>query len=396
MTTLAIDQFDVSGRGQGRVLREVRGWIDRGEIRAGEPLPPMRDVAETLSVDKGTVCRAMALLQDGGLIRRQGRRLHVVGDDGLGATERGVLSETMLVVSSVADSDRPSARRRASGWLSRVIEGLLTAAHERHRHAMLVHPRSTTGTEWERLVSGRPMGCVVIATGQGQDADRAMLERMRAVGVPAVLFGEEIACDEHDMVTGDHVRGAYLLTRWLAERGRRRILRYWPYNIRREARPAWLAHRDEGFERAARELGLQSISSLEYPRPELTGLAPEAYFRARVRHAVGYLVDCLTGPDRVDAVLTPTDGMAYEVAAACRLLGVEPNRDVLIAGYDNDWAQCVDRAWESVGPAVTIEQDDAALGRTLVEVLMNRVASAGDVTLKTVEPRLIEIEVSDP
>ncbi len=392
MPPLTSDRVPTQPKGQVRVLEAVRGWIERGEVRTGEPLPTMRDVAQTLRVDKGTVCRAMAALQDDGLIRREGRRLHVAGSAPRAAAARGLLSGSILVLTSVQGLH---GARRTSSWLGKLIEGLLAAAHDRRCHAMLVHPRSTDEQEFGRLIEGRPMGCVVIATGQSPDEDAAMLVRLRRAGIPVALFGEEIVSDGYDMVTGDHVDGAAQLTRWLAARGCKRVLRYWPYRISRPLRPAWLAHRDEGYELAAKELGLEALPALECARPELMGIEGKAYFDTRVRHAAGYLVEYLTGPGRVDAILTPTDRLAYEAAAACRLFGLEPNRDVLIAGYDGDWEQCPEAQWESAGPIVTIRQDDAALGRRMVEVLLERVADRDAAPRFSVIPsRLIEVERS--
>jgi len=389
MSTLTIRQPDLSLGGQSRVLKAVRGWIDRGEVRVGHPLPTMRQVAESLEVDKGTVCRAMAQLQDDGLVRREGRRLHVVKPSAADQPTSGVLAGTVLVLTAAKGEQ---GNRRMAGWVGKIIEGLLLATHERHHHTMLVHPSAIGGEAFDRLIQGRPLGCIVIATGQSARQDKAMLARLRDGNVPAVLFGEEIHSRAHDMVTVDHVEGARLLTHWLADHGAKRILRHWPYRITRSERPDWLAHRDEGYESAARDRGLEVLPPLEYPRPELPDLSGKAYFDMRVRHSVGFLVDHLTGPNRCDAILTASDRFAYEAAAACRLLGLEPNKDVLIAGYDADWAQCAYRQWEPVGPAVTIEQDDAALGSRMVEVLLDRVAAPqAQPRFSVTPPRLVEV-----
>lgn len=398
-------EFSEDIRGQKRVSRVIRAWIREGRIGAGDPLPPMRRVAEALDVDKGTVQRAMVALREQGLVRREGRRIHVAKPDRRSSESRlaariedkGLLSDTVLVLTSVS---LDSTERRAGGWPVRLVEGLLNAGHEKRLHPMLVHPQSLGDASFSRLVAGRPIGCVIVSTHRSPGEDLETLEMLDAAGVPVVLFGEELDAPGHHVVTGDHAAGARMLTGWLHERGRRRVLRYWPFRINRERRPLWLEHRDRGFVDEARRLGLEVIEPLEFPRPWLDGLAPAEQFAARVRHAAGYLVEHLTGPQPIDAVMVASDRLAYEVAAACRLVGIAPNVDVSIVGYDADASMCEESAWEAEGPMVTVAQDDKALGTRMVDVLTeaagSKVARAQRIAVK---PRLVDakgIEIVSP
>lgn len=377
--------------GQARVLEKVRGWIDGGNFGYGEPLPTMREMASTLEVDKGTVCRAMAVLQGNGLVKRVGRRLHVRTDSKARAMDSpvaGLVSETILIFTAAKHAGQ---RHENRGWASEIVDGLLSKSHRQGRHAMLVNPASTKGDALEPLLALNPLGVLVIGTAQGPDEYAAMLRRLDDAGVPATLFGEEVHSDGHDMVTGDHAAGAAMLTRWLAERGCRRVLRYWPYRIDRIARPPWLGHRDEGYLNAVRELGLPALDSVEPARPDLPGFEGKALFDMRVRETVGHLVEHVRGPDRVDAILLPTDAFAHEVAAALRLLGLEPNRDVLIAGYDDSSAHCPERAFEPIGPAVSVMQDGVGLGTAIVDTLLERRRHPDRPRiLRQLKPKLVE------
>ena len=53
-----------------------------------------------------------------------------------------------------------------------------------------------------------------------------------------------------------------------------------------------------------------------------------------VRGIAGALPEHLCRADRIDALLLATDAHAVQAAAALRLFGLVPNRDVLLAGYD--------------------------------------------------------------
>ncbi|NJL30903.1 MAG: GntR family transcriptional regulator [Phycisphaerales bacterium] len=49
----------MSRSGQLRVVQAVQHWIERGDLAPGDALPTMRTLAQTLSIDKATVCRAL-------------------------------------------------------------------------------------------------------------------------------------------------------------------------------------------------------------------------------------------------------------------------------------------------------------------------------------------------
>ncbi len=66
-----------------QVAAEVRRAISEGEAGPGDRLPPARDLAAVLGVNRNTVLRALHLLRDEGLLEfRRGRGIRVTGTSG--------------------------------------------------------------------------------------------------------------------------------------------------------------------------------------------------------------------------------------------------------------------------------------------------------------------------
>ena len=85
MLELSVDRADPTELHQ-QVAAEIRRAIAEGEAAQGERLPPARDLAAVLAVNRNTVLRALRLLRDEGLVDfRRGRGVHVCGTPERGA-----------------------------------------------------------------------------------------------------------------------------------------------------------------------------------------------------------------------------------------------------------------------------------------------------------------------
>jgi len=65
--------LDIDGSSASEIALSLRGLIERGSLRAGDALPPVRSLAEQLGVNRNTVVSAYRQLAQGGLLVTRGR-----------------------------------------------------------------------------------------------------------------------------------------------------------------------------------------------------------------------------------------------------------------------------------------------------------------------------------
>jgi|SRR5438876_6646962 len=84
-TIVAVDRADPTPLHE-QAAAEIRRAIAEGQALPGERLPPARDLAAVLGMNRNTVLRALRLLRDEGLLEfRRGRGITVAGTPQRGA-----------------------------------------------------------------------------------------------------------------------------------------------------------------------------------------------------------------------------------------------------------------------------------------------------------------------
>lgn len=372
---------------RSRVVRSLKQWMDEGILAEGAPLPSERALSEKLQVDRGTVRRALAMLDEQGLLRSHNGRTRVVNREGReGQPRSGWMQNAVAVLTRT--TGEPWTGHRQSGWSDYIGHGAVHAIRQQGLHAFALEPDRFTKDGIATFLAEQPSG--VFITDVGTPSSAALLQcagELRRKGVPVVVYGDAPEMAGFDRVTSDHEQGSFLLTRWLIEQGRRRILPLAP----EPATGYWMPLRRAGYERAMREAGLQPLETLEVPSSTQSTYAAMLHSNARAWSS--FLGDYLQGATPVDALMLSSDGGVTPAAEACRLLGREPNRDVALVGYDNYWLESPEREFEPTAPQATVDKLNLKMGAALIDLLCDRIAGKlpPEPQRRVVQPQLVVI-----
>ena len=385
--------------------RHLRRQIEEGTLKPGDRLPSRAQIKEQHQIAQPTIDRAQTILVNEGLIVRRERQGVFVAEPGARnqeslndlatatASQSRVATATVGILTSAGVEVQ--AGHRQPGWADYGVQGSLAACRERNKHALFLLPTLLQGAELRQLLAYPPLGFVFssLIPGDNYAVLQSALQAVQQSKQPIVVYGNDEEYRGFDRVASDHDAGCYQLTRWLIGRGCQRILPFWPPV---QQGMHWVEERLSGYRRAMQETGLEPMPLCEVPRLEQStqthGL--QEGFERQARHKAGYLAEFLGREQRCDAILEASDGEVPSTAAACRWLGYEPNREVLIAGYDNYWRDAPERAFEPTPPIATVDKHNWQIGHALVEVLLARVAGelGAKPELRLIEPELLPLD----
>jgi DNA-binding LacI/PurR family transcriptional regulator len=372
---------------RARALRSLRQYIESGRIRSGDVLPPERVLCEMLEVSRGTLRRVLEALEKEGLVSpMNGGKTRTVAERTADNNSLKPQGEAIALLSP--NAQKAIEGHRQSGWADFIALGALQEIQRAGLNAMTVGGGSFSEKDLEWILRWRPYGVVIPEL--HKHPAQELLERLAHAGIRSVIYSgaEELAA--FDRVSSDHETGTYDLTKWFLDRGRRRIAMVWG---KEEIPSYWHLARLRGYERAMKEAGLSPLPSIVYS-PDYFDPASQEGFEARARYFVGWLARPLSGSKPVDTILAQTDGNVPALATACQILGLKPNKDVWLGGYDNYWQDTIERAWCPIVPMVTVDKQNWQIGQQLVKLLLDRVADKfpSEPQWQLVPQKLIEID----
>jgi DNA-binding LacI/PurR family transcriptional regulator len=367
---------------QARVIHNLKQWMNDGSLSSGSLLPSERSLSEQFQVNRGTVRRALQVLQEEGWLRTQNGRTRIVTQPS--RSEAGPLRNSVALIAPLFADDPQNGQR--NGRVEYIGHGALEGIRSLGKHAIALNPDCLSRDEVEQLATGQPFGVVITDIASNPQRGVEVARWFREAGAAVCVYGDLPENAEFDRVTSDQANGSYQLTKLLIERGCKRILNFWSAPADRY----WNIQRLRGYREVMLEAGLEPLETAPMPPfPETDGSKDD--FAHGVRTTVGHLVEHLIGPEPVDGILLSTDSDYFGVAAACRLCGKEPQQDVLIVGYDNQWQQDEKQQFENTLPLATIDKCNKQRGRELVQMLSERVSGAlpDAVQRRVIRPQLL-------
>lgn len=371
------------GSAHAKITETLRGWIRHGQWAKGECIPSERELAASLGVNRPLIHRAIVTLHNEGMLRRVGSQSRVAN----GSNE--LMEGSIVVIGNFGAWQASDSTHRTRAWVQFLEQGVVAAVSDFKHNAVTIHPERLNVGLVEQLIDARP--CGVVVTECMSQVRQAARDRFAASKLPMAVYTGFERDSDYDRVYSDHEAGAYAITRWLLAQGRRRIAQVFGA----ESWQFWVQSRKAGYARAMREAGLEPLPAIDHPLinyPASLETAGDQFELSRHLYA-GYLAPRLLCAEPLDALMAENDNQAYQLAAACRLLGCEPQRDIALAGHDNTYEDSPFKAYESCGPQVTADKRNLEMGFELIRLLMDRIEGRlpAEPQKRLVAPELIVV-----
>jgi len=333
-----------------------------GELKAGDSLPPEPELCKEFGVARGTIRQALADLETAGYIRRErGRGTFVIWDGKQRRPQVDATRQIGFVVPYVRDS-----------FVSTILLGVEEAASQRGLSVTFKHVENDPERQAQvlnELVAHNLAGVVIYPVDSLHVEPIASLVRS---GYPVVLIDRYLRGVITDYVMSDHFGGMLRAAQHLVQLGHRRI-----------GFIAWrdpaisIEHRLAGYQQALIEAGIPLDPGLV--------LEVESYPTIDREPLCRFLVQ----EPRISAVLAANDQTALAVYEAARRVGVRIPEELALVGFDN-----LDFTSHLEVPLTTVAQPAIDIGRTAVEILMNRIQGEASGPQQVILPTRLVIRRS--
>ncbi len=354
---------EVALSARAKVSRWLEEAIASGSIPRGGEIPSERELAKSLGVAKNTVSAAIEeAVRRGLVVIREGSRKRYAGTPG-GAS---LASSTVFVLAGqMSFTNVDTAPAWSDAFLALDVVRRLS---ELGRSVGLYTPQSLPADGLDAIFEAHPGGMVVTGSVSGDPLAMEALRRCREAGIPAVAYGNAPELRLFDRAYSDHRAGSRDLVRWLVAHGRKRIVPFFPFVPTR----FWERERIAGYEEAMREAGLEPVAVSVFGSKAIdVGDKAEA-FRIQTALAMAALQSLKRDGAFPDALLCLNDDWAKRALAAIHNLGLVPNQDIVVAGYDNIVRENQPDADFPFRPAVTVDKHNERSAKDLAELVLAR------------------------
>lgn len=308
----------------------------------------MLELAKIARVDISTVSRA---LNDNPVVKESTRRRiqRIASEIGyaVNAPASSLRRKSARAIGMVIPLDPDTEQTMSDPFYLEMVGAVSQAAADLDYDLIVSVPREARQVAERRLLNtGRADGIIVI--GQASRIER--LNELADVHSNFVVWGGRMNGAKYTTVGSDNVKGGYIATAHLIERGAKRIL-----FLGDPALPE-VKQRYDGYLKAHREAGIPHSSS-RLLRMNFSG-----------RSTYDKVLDFIRAGHKFDGIFASSDLLANSAVHALAAEGLSVPGDVRIVGYDN-----IGQAAMMTPPLTTVSQNIGEGGRLMVELLMAKI-----------------------
>ncbi|NEV90949.1 aminotransferase class I/II-fold pyridoxal phosphate-dependent enzyme [Streptomyces tendae] len=180
-----LGEYRITGRGAAEISASVERAVGTGELRPGQPLPPMRELAQRLGVNPNTVAAAYRTLRERGVIETAGRRGSRVRAKPATTGREFIRVEVPAGVRDVSDGNPDPALLPALGPVFAAAAGQGDREPVLYGHAP-VDPELARVARAELDADGVPDGPVAVTSGSLDAMERVLAAHLKAGDAVAV------------------------------------------------------------------------------------------------------------------------------------------------------------------------------------------------------------------
>lgn len=381
-----------TGTAMARSLSTLRQWIKDGHIESGVPLPSERVLSARLDVNPRTLRRAIAVLEDEGVLLRKGPRVRMVSRPKPDKAEDSFLNDSVLLLSGELTPFKFD-RHPGDGWAISILRGCLIGISRGGMHSMNLNMQRLHDSLTSFL--GQAPGGMIVACDPAPLPPIEELKLAQSAKIPMSIYGNDPEIREFDRVASDHLNGSYELTKLALAAGKRRIMRMASFS---NSATYWQEGRRAGFIKAMSEAGIQPMPELsEHQFSNDSAQSARQRWEMSTRYNLGCLVEYFAANGRPEVIMAQSDGDVFSIAAACRILGIEPGRDIEICGYDNYWKESAELQFEHYEPFATVDKLNLDIGLELADLMLKRKEGSlpPEPQLRLLKPRLLVRQIAE-
>ena len=333
--------------------------IEQGVFKPDDKIPTEEELVEITGLARATIRKAITNLVNMGYLRRK-RRL------GTFVEHRSESDDSQDIVGIIVPDIR-------TGYTPELVRGIEDEAANNQLSTILCNTDDLyfkANFHTDRLISNSVCGVIFVPTAASDEKNRQIVEQFTQRDIPVILADRTIEDTELDYVTTNNFDGGYQLTKYLIDKGHRKI------GITLSTLFSTERERLEGYKQALKDAGID-------PDPEFMQLHNGPFSE---EHYIKYVNILLGKTDEISAIFAGHDRIAYLIYSEAKNMGISIPEDISVVGYDD-----LNPNYSNLMPLTTMHQPIYEMGQESLKILMSRIKGGRDSTeQKVLKSHLVE------